>query len=70
MLSDMNSPNALRRLEQLVWTLIYGGLLAVVVGVAMERSQSESGLLIVVYGVLATLVGVVLIGVRSLLPRK
>lgn len=66
----MNSPNALRRLEQLVWTLIYGGLLAVVVGVAMERSQSESGLLIVVYGVLATLVGVVLIGVRSLLPRK
>ena len=64
----MNNPNALKRLQQLIWILIYGGLLSVVLGVAMERREAESGLPFVLWGGIATLLGVLLIGVRSLFP--
>ncbi|MBV8620583.1 MAG: hypothetical protein JOY84_17085 [Curvibacter sp.] len=62
----MNRANALKRLQQLIWVLIYGGLLSIVLGVATERSVPEAGLPYVLWGAIAAFAGVVLIGVRSL----
>jgi hypothetical protein len=56
-------------LEALVWVLIYGGLLMLVVGLALTRAETEwAGPLIGVGGGLAA-AGVILIWVRSRMGR-
>lgn len=53
-------------LEVWVWVLIYGGLLAVGLGLALQRQgEAALGWTLVVVGGIVTAVGVVLIWVRS-----
>jgi len=60
----------LARLETLIWTLIYGGLLALIVGAFMNRGEAGSGSVVMVTGVLVAVVGAVLIYVRSRLREE
>jgi hypothetical protein len=61
----MASAAALKRLQQLVWVLIYGGLLCLVLGLSMRRTDSALGWSLIGLGGLVALVGAVLIYVRS-----
>lgn len=54
-----------QRLETLIWVLIYGGLLAVVFGLFVQRSLPATGWTLVVGGGVATVAGAVLVWVRS-----
>lgn len=66
------SPGALWRtvavcLETLAWVLIYGGLLALVLGLSAQRLDEDSGAALAQGGALAAALGVVLIFVRALI---
>ena len=54
-----------RRVETLIWVLIYGGLIAVGLGIAVEDSDRALGWSIAVGGAIVAAVGAVLIVVRS-----
>ena len=56
---------SLARLGAVTWILIYGGLLALVWGVWVERSDSDTGWLMMVGGGLAAAAGFALIYFRS-----
>jgi VIT1/CCC1 family predicted Fe2+/Mn2+ transporter len=60
----------LARLETLIWTLIYGGLLTLIVGASMGRSEEGSGAVVMLLGAIVAVVGVVLIYVRSRLREE
>lgn len=51
--------------EKLIWVLIYGGLLAVGLGLAVQPSDGVLGLRIVLAGAGVAVVGAVLILVRA-----
>ncbi len=53
------------RIEAWVWILVYGGLLAVVLGVFMGRQQEGTGIFLVVGGCIATAIGALLVYLRS-----
>jgi hypothetical protein len=53
------------RLDVLVWTLVYGGLLVVGVGVALGRNRAGYGWGVAGGGALLVAAGVVLIWLRS-----
>ena len=53
------------KIEKLVWVLIYGGLLAVALGISVQRGGHWVGWCFGVFGVMAVVAGVVLIYVRS-----
>lgn len=53
------------RLQQLIWVLIYGGLLTVVLGWSVQRSNDALGWSMVVGGGIVAAVGFALIYVRS-----
>lgn len=55
----------LARLEKLIWTMIYGGLLAALVGWFMHDAGEAAGLWSMVAGGVVTLVGFSLILVRA-----
>ncbi len=55
----------LARLETLIWTLIYGGLLGAVIGLFMQRGGDAGGELLMIGGGIVAAIGVVLIVVRS-----
>ena len=55
----------LARLESLIWTLIYGGLLALLVGIFMDRAEDGAGNVLMVLGVVAAVTGTGLIYLRS-----
>lgn len=55
----------LARIEALVWTLIYGGLFAVALGLATMRDAPAAGWALAIGGGLVAAVGVVLIFVRA-----
>jgi hypothetical protein len=57
------------RLEVLIWVLIYGGLLAVCLGLFVQRGNDPLGWSIVVGGGVASAIGVLLIWVRSRRPN-
>lgn len=61
----MATPRTLQRLHKLIWVLIYGGLLALVLGLATGRSDAALGWSLVLGGGLAAAVGVALIAVRA-----
>jgi hypothetical protein len=52
-------------LEKWIWTLIYGGLLILIVGLATARQDSALGWTIAAPGAVLAAIGVVLIYVRS-----
>jgi hypothetical protein len=54
-----------QRLDVWIWVLIFGGLLAVGLGLAIERRSSALGWTVVVVGAVVALVGAVLVWVRS-----
>lgn len=56
---------AITRLQQLIWILIYGGLLTMVLGLSVRRTDDALGWTMVVAGGLMATVGAVLIYVRS-----
>lgn len=61
----MPSARALERLDTLVWILIFGGLLALVMGIASHDEAAIAGWSLTVLGGIAAAAGVVLIIVRS-----
>ena len=56
--------------ETLVWVLLYGGLLAVGLGLAMPHTQNTLGWVLMVGGALVAALGVVLIWVRSRMKEE
>ena len=65
----MASAKTLARIERLIWILIYGGLFALVLGLAtLSRAPATAWSLIVLGGCVAA-AGVVLIWVRSRLDQ-
>jgi vacuolar-type H+-ATPase subunit I/STV1 len=65
----MASPRTLAWVERLVWILIYGGLLALVLGLATRAAKPVFGWSMIAGGALIAAVGVVLIWVRSRLRQ-
>ena len=61
----MPSARALKRYDNLVWTLIFGGLLAVVLGIASHDEAAIAGWSLTVLGGLAAVAGFVMIFIRS-----
>ncbi len=61
----MANAKNLKRLQNLIWILIYGGLLTLVLGVFTERIDDNLGWGMVVAGGIAALIGLVLIFVRA-----
>jgi hypothetical protein len=66
----MASRRTLARLEALIWILIYGGLFALVLGIASHDETAIGGWSLSVLGILAAAAGVVLIVVRSRLRQS
>ena len=56
------------RVGALVWILIYGGLFALGLGYALERSGQSWGWTLIAGGMAAIAVGCVLVWVRSRMP--
>jgi hypothetical protein len=65
----MPSARSLARLDALVWTLIFGGLFLVILGIATHDEAVIAGWSLTVLGGIAAAAGVVLIYVRSRLPE-
>jgi hypothetical protein len=61
----MASARTLARMDALAWALIYGGLFALVLGVASHDETAIGGWSLSVLGTVAAIAGVVLIVVRS-----
>ena len=59
-----------QKLDVLIWVLIFGGLLLLGLGIAVQRSDAALGWVMIVAGALVTAVGVLLIVVRSRLPDR
>jgi hypothetical protein len=57
-----------KRLNVLIWALIYGGLLLGAIGVALHRAGQPYGAAVIVCCAIAVIVGIALIVVRSRLP--
>jgi hypothetical protein len=61
----MPKSRTLARLDATAWTLIYGGLFALVLGIASREETTVGGWSLGVLGALAVVVGVVLIVIRA-----
>ncbi len=59
----------LARLESVIWTLIYGGLLAAVLGFFIGKVADDDGDILMALGGMATFIGLVLVVVRSRLSE-
>jgi len=59
------SNKAIARLQALIWILIYGGLLTLILGLSVQRSDDAIGWSLVVGGGIVAAVGFALIYVRS-----
>jgi hypothetical protein len=53
------------RIERLTWVLIYGGLLAAVLGTFMDDASAQTGVALQAVGGIAVAIGVAMIFVRS-----
>ena len=54
-----------KRLGVLIWALIYGGLFAIGIGIALQRAAEPYGWGVAVCGAVVVAVGFVLVWVRS-----
>jgi hypothetical protein len=59
------SNKAVARLQALIWILIYGGLLTLILGLSVQRTDDAIGWSLVVGGGIVAAVGFALIYVRS-----
>ncbi|MDO9358246.1 MAG: hypothetical protein Q7T70_04540 [Polaromonas sp.] len=59
------SNKAIARLQQLIWVLIYGGLLTLVLGLSVQRTHDALGWSLVAGGGVVAAIGFALIYVRS-----
>lgn len=59
-----------QKLDVAIWVLIFGGLLLLGLGIAVERSDAALGWGMIVAGAIAAAVGVLLIVVRSRIPDR
>jgi hypothetical protein len=64
------SSKSIARLQQLIWVLIYGGLLTLVLGLSVQRTDDAIGWSMVVGGGVFAAVGFFLIYVRSRLTSS
>ncbi len=55
----------LKKLQQLIWVLIYGGLLTLVLGVSVQRTDDGLGWFMVAGGAVLALIGFGLVFVRA-----
>ena len=68
--SDHAGNKSTARLHTLIWVLIYGGLLTLVLGLSVQRTNDAVGWSMVAGGALVTAVGCVLIYLRSKMKPK
>ncbi len=61
----MTTPQTLKRLQSLIWILVYGGLLTLVLGLATRNTDAVTGLVLAIVGGVVAAVGFALIYVRS-----
>lgn len=61
----MASAGTLAWIDRLVWTLIYGGLFVLILGLAALPSHAVASWSLILIGVLLVVAGAVLIWVRS-----
>lgn len=61
----MTSLSTLKWVQQLIWVLVYGGLLTLVLGISVQRTDDTLGWSLVLGGALVALIGVALVFVRS-----
>ena len=55
----------LKKMQQLIWVLIYGGLLTLVLGVSVQRSDDSLGWSMVAGGAVLALIGFGLVFLRA-----
>ena len=67
---NTTSSKSIARLQQLIWVLIYGGLLTLVLGLSVQRMDDAMGWSLVAAGGIAAAIGFVLIYVRSRLTSS
>ncbi len=67
---SVTSSKSIARLQQLIWILIYGGLLTLVLGLSVQRMDDALGWSMVVAGGVVAAIGFVLIYVRSRLTSS
>lgn len=65
----MASARTLARIDALAWILIYGGLFALILGIASHDETAIGGWSLSVLGAAAVIAGVVLIVVRARLKE-
>ncbi len=63
--TSSTSSKAIKRLQQLIWVLIYGGLLTLVLGLSVQRSDDALGWSLVAGGAVVAALGFGLIYLRS-----
>ena len=63
--ADAVPGKSVARLHALIWVLIYGGLLTLVLGLSVQRTDDTLGWSMVVMGALVAALGFALIYVRS-----
>ena len=61
----MASLLTLKKMQQLIWVLIYGGLLTLVLGVSVQRTDAALGWSMMAGGAVLALIGTGLVFVRS-----
>lgn len=61
----MATATELKRLQTLIWVLIFGGLLALVLGLSVRRLDAPLGWLLVTGGAVLAAVGAALIFLRA-----
>jgi hypothetical protein len=54
-----------QRLHTLIWVLVYGGLLTLVLGLSVQRSDDDLGWSMVATGLVVALLGFALVFVRA-----
>ena len=58
------------RLHKIIWSLIFGGLLTVILGIFVGKTDDSLGWIMAVAGGLMTTIGAVLIYVRSTMTSE
>ena len=61
---------AMARLHKIIWSLIFGGLLSIILGIFVGKTDDTIGWIMVAAGSLLTVAGAVLIYVRSTITSK
>ncbi len=69
-LTEVSSSKKVARIHALIWVLIYGGLLALVLGLSVGRNDEAFGWSLVLGGAVVSMLGVVLIYIRSRMTNE